>query len=286
MSIHQHRPEAEDQELLATVRSAPRGSRKRDLAVETLVFRYRYLVRLCAQRYRNCPEPLEDLMQVGYVGLVKAITHFDPARGTSLAGYAEPCIIGEIKRHFRDKRWQVHVRRAAQDLRRELRSARAELTQQLARSPRQTELASYMGVGLADLLDAERADNAFELSSLDAPLPAGDTLADSLGMEDPDLELVLDLEAVWQHWRELPERVQRLLLLRFYGELTQAEIGARLGMSQMHVSRLLSQGLRHLRGCLLGTGAASPHAVQPHPRPGRPVTGAAGPTASLDVARG
>lgn len=280
MHVLQPLTELEDHELLATVRSAPRDSRERDLASEALVLRYRYLVRLCARRYLNCPEPQEDLMQVGYIGLLKAIINFDPARGISLAGYAEPCITGEIKRHFRDKRWQVHVHRAAQDLYRELRFARAELTQQLARSPRQAELASYMGVSLADLLDAERAGNAFELSSLDAPLPSGDTLADNLGNEDRELELVLDLETMWQHYDELPQREQRLLLLRFYGELTQAEIAARLGVSQVHISRLLAHALRHLRECLLGSDAYSSPSSGRRARPRRSATPAAdGPAA-------
>ncbi len=199
-------------------------------------------------------------MQVGYVGLLKAITRFDPSAGTSLASYAEPCISGEIKRHFRDERWQVHVRRGARDMRSELRQARGELAQELARSPRDAELASYMGVSIADVRDAELAENAFETSSLDAQLSAGGTLADSLGQEDSRLELVLDVQALQQHWNELPEREQRLLLLRFYGELTQSEIGTRLGISQMHVSRLLSQALRHLRERLLGgPGTATRH---------------------------
>ena len=240
-------PEANDDELLAVVRSAPRGGRERSVACETLVARYGYLVRLCAQRYQNSPEPQEDLIQVGYVGLLKAITKFDPALGTSLAGYAEPCIMGEIKRYFRDKRWQVHVSRAAKDLRHEVRRARAELTQQLARSPGERELASYMGVSLTELRDAELAESAFQTSSLDAPLGCGGTLADGLAQEDAGLELVVDLEALWKHLDELPPRQQRLLLLRFYGELSQAEIGVRLGVSQMHVSRLLSEALRYLR---------------------------------------
>jgi RNA polymerase sigma-B factor len=258
--------QAEDDELLAVVRSAPRGSRERGLACETLVVRYGYLVRLCARRYQNSPEPLEDLVQVGYVGLLKAITKFDPAVGASLASYAEPCIMGELKRYFRDKRWQVHVCRSAQDLRREMRRARAELTQQLSRSPGERELASYLGVTVAELRDAELAESAFQPSSLDAPLAGGGTLADGLAAEDAELERVVDLESVWRHWDELPEREQRLLLLRFYGEMSQEEIGARLGVSQMHVSRLLSQALRYLRKRLLEQGGMA-HRTVSRPRP-------------------
>ena len=130
-------------------------------------------------------------MQVGYVGLLKAINNFDPDIGESLAAYATPCITGEIKRHFRDKRWQVHVRRSAQELRLEIRKARGDLAQQLSRTPTDAELAEHLGVSASDLLDAQRADLAFQASSLSAPLSDGadaGTLEDLLGGDDPQLE--------------------------------------------------------------------------------------------------
>ncbi len=241
-----------DRPLYEAWRSAPPGSAARERACEALVRRYEFLVRLCAQQYRTSPVAQEELMQVGYVGLLKAINRFDPAVGVSLGAYAEPCIAGEIKRYFRDKRWQVHVRRAAQDLRLELRARRAELAQRLARQPAESEVARYAGLSDAELREAQRAEQAFEGSSLDATFPDGLTLAERLGEEDPGLEFTLDMAAVWTHWPELPEREQRLLLMRFYGELTQAEIGERLGMSQMQVSRLLRRALGHLRERLLG----------------------------------
>jgi RNA polymerase sigma-B factor len=194
-------------------------------------------------------------MQVGYVGLLKAINNFAPDLGSGLASYAQPCITGEIKRYFRDKRWHVHVKRSTQELRLELRRARAELTQQLSRAPRDEELAQHLGIGDEDLRDAQRADLAFQASSLDAPRSGGHdpgNLADLLGEDDPQLEHTLDMESVWAHWGELPEREQRLLMMRFYGNMTQAEIGNRLGISQMHVSRLLAGALGYLRGCVLG----------------------------------
>ncbi len=143
--------EASDQALVRMVQTLPRGSAEHDTACEALVSRYQSLVRSCARRYWQSPEPLEELMQVGYVGLLKAINNFDPAVGSNLAACAQPCISGEIKRHFRDKRWSVHVQRSAQELRLEMRRARAELTQRLARSPRPEELASHLGVSDADL---------------------------------------------------------------------------------------------------------------------------------------
>jgi RNA polymerase sigma-B factor len=244
-----------DTELVQLVQSLPRGSDERDVACERLVRRYESLVRSCAQRYRHSPESPEELMQVGYVGLLKAINNFDPDLGSGLASYAQPCITGEIKRHFRDKRWHVHVKRSTQELRLELCRVRAELTQQLSRAPRDEELAQRLGISGEDLRDAQRADLAFQASSLDAPRPGGPdpgNLADLLGADDPQLEHTLDMESVWAHWAELPEREQRLLMMRFYGNLTQAEIGDRLGISQMHVSRLLAGALGYLRGCVLG----------------------------------
>jgi RNA polymerase sigma-B factor len=250
--------EAGDQALVRLVQSLPAGSDSRDAVCEELVARYRPMVRSCAQRYWQSPESQEELMQVGYVGLLKAINNFDPAVGSNLAAYAQPCISGEIKRHFRDKRWQVRVKRSVQELRLELRRTKLELTQRLARSPRPEELARHLGVSEEDVLDALRADMVFQASSLDAPVsdrPDTAYLGDLMGAEDPQIEHTLDMEAVWKHWRDLPERQQRLLMMRFYGNMTQAEIGERLGISQMHVSRLLAAALDYLRDCLVGPGA-------------------------------
>jgi RNA polymerase sigma-B factor len=242
--------ELQDAELLTIIRSVPRGSAMRDAACEVLVTRYRPLVRSCVQRYKNSTESQEELMQVGYVGLLKAINNFDPAVGNSLAGYAQPCVSGEIKRHFRDKRWQVHVKRSLQELRLELRSAAAELTADLGRTPTDTELAGHLQVSEDDVRAARQADLAFQAASLDSPVTTQDgsaSLSDLLGDEDPQLEHVIDMQAVWAHWHELPDREQQLLLMRFYGNMTQSEIGKQLGISQMHVSRLLAEALSRLR---------------------------------------
>jgi len=250
--------ELSDQELLRLVQSLPYDSEDRDAACEGLITRYQALVRSCAMRYRQSPESQEELMQVGYVGLLKAINNFDSALGGNLAAYAQPCVSGEIKRHFRDKRWQVHVKRSTQELRQELRRARVDLTQRLARSPRSDELATHLGVSDEDLRDAERADLVFQASSIDAPLSGGEdagSLAEIMGAEDPQLEHALDIQAVWTHWGDLPVRQQRLLMMRFYGNMSQTEIGERLGISQMHVSRLLAAALDYLRDCLVSEDA-------------------------------
>ena len=245
----------DDRELLRIVRSQPPASTRRAAACELLVSRHRHLVRSCVQRYKRSPEPTEDLMQVGYVGLLKAINNFDPDVGGSLAAYAQPCISGEIKRHFRDKRWQVHVERSMQELVLQVREATRQLTQQLGHQPADGELAGHLGISDDDLREARRADMVFQPASLDAPLAAGAdaaSLADVLGEEDPEVEHTLDMESVAAHWGELPRREQKILLLRFYGDMTQAEIGQQLGISQMHVSRLLAHALGHLRQRLLG----------------------------------
>jgi RNA polymerase sigma-B factor len=247
--------ERDDSELLALIRAPDTGDELRAAVREVIVIRYQSLVRGCVQRYRDSPEPVEDLMQAGYVGLLKAINNFDPALGQNLAAYAQPCVSGEIKRHFRDKRWQIHVKRSAQELLLQMRRARAELAQELGRSPQDQELAGHLDVSLDDLRDAQRADMVFHSHSLDAPLYGQEdptTLGELIGDEDPQVEHTLDMESVLTHWNDLPEREQRILTMRFYGNMTQAEIGERLGISQMHVSRLLARALRYLRGRLLG----------------------------------
>ncbi len=239
-----------DADLLTLIQSRPRGDSLRDAACEVLVLRYRPLVRSCAMRYKNSTEPQEELMQVGYVGLLKAINNFDPRVGPSLAGYAQPCVSGEIKRHFRDKRWQVHVKRSLQELRLELRNAASDLTNELGRMPSDAELAEHLNITPEDVREARQADLAFQAASLDSPLTAQDgaaSLADLLGGDDPQLEHVIEMQAVWSHWNELPDREQQLLLMRFYGNMTQSEIGEQLGISQMHVSRLLAEALSCLR---------------------------------------
>jgi RNA polymerase sigma-B factor len=250
----------DDLALLALVQSLPLASQPRAAACELLVTRYQSLVRSCVRAYRGSPVPTEDLMQVGYFGLLKAISHFDPAAGASLGAYARPCISGELKRYFRDKRWALHVDRPVQELILRVRDATEPLTQQLGRIPTDSDLARHLGVSGDQVRQARQAQLAFAPFSLDAPQAdngATITLADSLGEEDPRLDHMLGMHAVSAHWGELPTREQQILLLEFGGGLTQAQIGQRLGISQMHVSRLRARALGRLRARLLG----------PEPRP-------------------
>ena len=239
-----------DNALLARLRPLPPDAAERAAICEVLAERYAHLVRACVRPYRASPEPAEDLMQVGYLGLLKAIGNFDPGVGDSLSAYAAPCVSGEIKRHFRDKRWQVHVRRPLQELLLEIRAVSGELAQERGRAPADGELATLLGVTQDDIRQARQAGLAFAASSLDAPLSDAEDaapLADVLGEDDQAVEHAIDMEAVRTHLDDLPEREQRILNLRFYGNLTQAEIGQRLGISQMHVSRLLTRALAYLR---------------------------------------
>jgi RNA polymerase sigma-B factor len=249
-----------DHELLGIVSSLPRFSQRRIAACDLLVSRHHDLVWSCVRRYRHGPEPTEDLMQVGYVGLVAAINNFDPAVGCSLATYAHPHITGEIKRYFRDKRWQVHITRSVKDLAIQARAATWQLTQELGRMPAVSDLAAFLRVSDHDLRNAQLAEMAFQPSSLDAPTssqPGAAMQADLLGGEDPRMEHVLDMQAVATHWPELPLLEQKILLLRFYGSMTQLQIGQHLGISQMQVSRLLSHALGYLRPRLLGLDEAT-----------------------------
>ena len=255
LSPHAELQALSDNVLLGRLRPLPRDSAEREAICEILVSRYTRLVHSCVRPYRHSPEPAEDLLQVGYLGLLKAINNFDPSFGDSLNAYAQPCISGELKRHFRDRRWQLRVRRQDQELLLEMRAAEEILTQELGRTPDDRELARHLSVTEDDVRAARQAHQAFTTHSLDAPLsPDGDpaTLGDLLGEDDPAVSHATDIEAVRAHLDELPEREQRILMLRFYGNLTQEQIGDRLGISQMHVSRLLERALTYLRGQITG----------------------------------
>ena len=219
--------------------------------------------------------------RLGYVGLLKAISNFDPVFCRSLATYARPCISGELKRHFRDKRWRVHVKRPVQELILEVREATWRLAQELGRTPADSDLTRHLGISGDDLRQAQRAEVALQSYSLDAPL-AGQRgtsiVADVLGAKDPRLEHMLSMQAVAAHWGELPPREQEILLMRFRGGMTQAQIGQRLCISQMHVSRLTARALSYLRSHLLDLEERIPAPV-PRRHPSRqkghePATGA------------
>ena len=235
-----------------------RYARSRDPQLrEQLVRRYLPLARYAAAQYRHGPEPFDDLVQVASLGLVKAIDRYDPARG-SFTAYAVITITGEIKRHFRDRTWGVHVPRKMQDLGLELGHATTALTGSLARTPTVAELADRMQISREAVLEVMESAAAYSSSSLNVPVGTdGAEFGDLLGGSDHDLDLVDDRLTVTGLLLRLPPRERRMLALRFYGNRTQAEIATELGISQMHVSRLLSRALSWLREAMLQDAPAS-----------------------------
>ncbi|MFF8657198.1 RNA polymerase sigma factor SigF [Streptomyces huasconensis] len=209
------------------------------------------LVRYAAGRFRNRGDEMEDIVQVGMIGLIKAIDRFELSREVQFATFAVPYIVGEIKRFFRDTSWAVHVPRRLQEARVELAKATEELSSRLGRSPTVDELAALMNLTPEEVIEARLASNAYNSSSPDAVLHGDATdetpLADFIGEEDPSLELVEDFHSLAPLVARLPERDREILHMRFVEELTQSQIGERLGVSQMQISRLLSRTLATLR---------------------------------------
>lgn len=210
------------------------------------------LVEHCARRFRNRGEPFEDLVQVGTIGLIKAIDRFDNDRGVEFSTYATPTIIGEIKRYFRDKGWAIRVPRRLQELRLSIGSATAELTQSLGRSPTPRELAESIGCSVEEIIEGIESSNAYATLSLDAgeDRDEGASILDALGVEDEQLAYVDVRESLKPLLDGLDPREKRILLLRFFKNLTQTQIAEEIGVSQMHVSRLLTRTLERLRESL------------------------------------
>jgi RNA polymerase sigma-B factor len=241
------RARAQDTERQLLVRYHRDG----DLAArEELVERFLPLARDLALRYAYTDEPVDDLVQVASLGLVKAIDRFEPNRGTKFTSYAAPTILGELKRHFRDKGWALHVPRDLQERTLAVSRASEALSKQLGRSPKVREVAGELGCSVEDVLEAQEAAASYEAASLDAPTARDDSeaapLVDLMGDEDTSYELVESRDAIASTWRALPEVERQVLELRFMHDLTQREIGERIGYSQMHVSRLLRRALDRL----------------------------------------
>lgn len=208
------------------------------------------LVRALASRYAGRGEPLEDLVQVGALGLIKAVDRFDVDRGVEFSSYAVPTIVGEIRRHFRDKAWAMHVPRRLKELSVRLSRVLDELTTELGRSPTVAELAEATGVEEEDVIDALDSAHAYSTRSLQAPFDdeGDDNLFDKLGVEDQGYVDVEESALVTAGLDALDERERRIVELRFFEEMTQSQIAAELGISQMHVSRLLRRALSSMRG--------------------------------------
>jgi len=224
---------------------------------DELVLAHENLAVYLARKFADRGEPLEDVIQVAQIGLLKAIDRYDATRGIEFTTYATPTIVGEIKRHFRDKLWAVRVPRRLRELNYGLMRAVEDLSQRLSRSPTIPEIALATGIPFDDVLEAMEVGRAYSLASLDAEMPDGDddhgtTLSDSVGAEDPALEMLEDRTTLDAALGRLPERARDVIRLRFYEDLSQAEIARRLGISQMHVSRVLRDALARLRATIAG----------------------------------
>ena len=219
-------------------------------AREELVERFLPFARDLALRYSYMDEPFDDLMQVASVGLLKAIDRFEPGRGTKFTSYAAPTILGELKRHFRDKSWALHVPRLLQERTLALSRETEAMTKRLGRSPSVREVAMALGWSAEEVLETQEVAMSYEAASLDAPTARDDeeggALVDLLGNEDSGYELADSRDAIAAGWKTLPASERRVLELRFMHDLTQREIGAQIGYSQMHVSRLLKRALQRL----------------------------------------
>ncbi|WP_308192580.1 RNA polymerase sigma factor SigF [Nocardioides sp. CFH 31398] len=240
-------------ELFAEIADEDASEAARQASREALVELHLPLVEHCARRFRNRGEPFEDLVQVGTIGLIKSVDRFDTGRGVEFSTYATPTIIGEIKRYFRDKGWAVRVPRRLQELRMQITSATAELTQSLGRSPTASELAGRLGCSVEEVVEGLESANAYATLSLDASDSSEDgaaTMLDSLGVEDAALEHVEVRESLKPLLDDLAPREKKILLLRFFKNMTQTQIAAEIGVSQMHVSRLLNRTLTQLRESL------------------------------------
>jgi RNA polymerase sigma-B factor len=252
------KPDGEDRKpvgataLLAELRALPADSPRRRTLRDQLVEAHMPLVVYLARRFSGRNEPMNDLVQVGSIGLLKAIDRFDPDRGLEFSTYATPTILGEIKRHFRDTGWLIHVPRRAQELQTTLNTARADLSQELGRAPTVAELAERIQVdedAVLEALDAARAYSGVPLDVLAAP---GESVPEHpiLGMVDAGFEQVEQRALLRDVIAKLPETEREILLLRFVANKTQTEIAAIVGVSQMQVSRLVARGLKRLRSSL------------------------------------
>ncbi|MEU5098439.1 RNA polymerase sigma factor SigF [Streptomyces sp. NPDC020996] len=256
---HPHDDAPDTAEDFRRLRGLPAGV-QRDALRGEIVEAWLPMAERLAGRFRSRGESYEDLRQVAALGLVKAVDRYDPDRGHAFESYAVPTITGEIKRHFRDHMWTLHVPRRVQDLRNRVRAASQDLSQTLpGRPPTAAEIAEHACMSEEDVLVGMEALDSFTALSLDAELPGsedGCSLGDALGSSDPALDTVIDREAVKPRLAALPERERAILYMRFFDDMTQSSIAEQLGISQMHVSRLISRCCNRMREQIMREAAA------------------------------
>lgn len=243
-----------EQELLSEFSVLPVSDPRRAVIRDELVTMHLPLAEHLARRFQNRGEPYADLVQVATIGLIKAVDGFDPERGLQFSTYATPTIVGELKRHFRDRGTAIRIPRRLQELRHRTSLATDQLAQELGRSPTVRELARHMGVDEDDVLEGLESANAYWPAPLDGPLggdSADDPLAETIGDVDGAFEHVDDHESLRPLLQQLPDRDRQVLRKRFVENMTQSEIASALGVSQMQISRILARSLQFLRAGLL-----------------------------------
>jgi RNA polymerase sigma-B factor len=236
-------------DLLAAMAATPADSPSRPALRERAIQAWLPLAKHLARRYANRGEPTDDLIQTATIGLIKAVDRFDPDRGVDFAGYAIPTIIGEIKRHFRDRTWSIRVPRRLQELRLHISEANAILTHTLGRSPLVSDIAAHLGIAEDEVLEGLEGARAYNATSLSTPIGTDSTteLGDTIADEHSDYEQA-DLRATIEPALGLlDDRERKIVILRFWGSLTQSQIAEQVGISQMHVSRLLTKALTKMR---------------------------------------
>ncbi|CAL9633754.1 RNA polymerase sigma factor SigF [Streptomyces sp. enrichment culture] len=241
---HPHDDAPDTADAFRRLAALPPGA-ERDALRDEIVEAWLPMADRLAGRFRSRGESFDDLRQVAALGLVKAVDRYDPGLGNAFESYAVPTVTGEIKRHFRDHMWTLHVPRRVQDLRNRVRSAAQDLSRTTSgRWPTVAQIAEHADLSEEDVRTGQEALESFTALSLDAELPGSDdgySLGDSLGAPDPALDTVVDREAVRERLAALPERERTILYMRFFGDMTQSSIAEELGISQMHVSRLISR---------------------------------------------
>jgi RNA polymerase sigma-B factor len=236
-------------ELLAAMAAMPAGHPSRAALRDRAIEAWLPLAKHLANRYANRGEPTDDLVQTATIGLIKAVDKFDPDRGVDFAGYAIPTILGEIKRHFRDRTWSIRVPRRLQELRLHITEANTTLTHTLGRAPLVADIAAHLGITEEEVLEGLEGARAYNAASLSTPIGADGTteLGDTIADEQNDYELA-DLRATLEPaLGRLDDRERKIVMLRFYGNQTQTQIAEQVGISQMHVSRLLTKALAKMR---------------------------------------
>ena len=240
-----------DREMFEQLAALEAGTSEHEKIRAALIERHLPLVTFMARKFADRGEPLDDLIQVGTIGLIKAIDRFEISKGFEFSTFATPTIVGEIKRHFRDKTWAVRVPRRLQELGASVTKATNELTQKLDRSPTPKEIAKHLGITVDEVAEALESNSAYSTISLDITSDTSTTIRDTFGALDEALEGVEYRESLKPLLAQLEDREKRILQMRFFENLSQSQIATELGISQMHVSRILNKVLSHLREGLI-----------------------------------